>query len=72
MTESIINKEPGAWSRNPAVVQQPREQYLETTSIRFYRETVCTGKVMLFFPLTIGWDTGKSEDKNSVIHKAGY
>lgn len=49
MTESNINKESRAWSWNPAVVQQPREQCLETTSIHFHHETMCAGKVMLFF-----------------------
>lgn len=63
MTESIINKESRAWSRNPAVVQQPREQCLETTSIRFHCETVCAGKVMLFSHLLLAgtWETQRTE-----------
>lgn len=66
MTGSNINKESRAWSRNPAVVQQPREQCLETTLIHFHHETVCAGKVMLFFHLLL------AGDRNSVIHKADY
>lgn len=49
MTESAIKKDWGAWSRNTAVARQPREQCLETTSIRFHHESVCAYKVMPCF-----------------------
>lgn len=65
MTESIRNKESRAWSRNPAVVQQPREQCLETTSTRLHSETVCAGKVMLFSHLLLA-GTQKSQRTETV------
>lgn len=35
------------------MVRQPRDQCLETTSIRFHHESVCTDKVMSCFHLIL-------------------